>query len=135
MHDSTESDVLILPAGEGRSYAMGSMRAVFKADESETGSRYSISEWWLEPGCTGPGAHSHEANDEIFYVLQGTSRILTGETWHELSAGSFIRIPAGVTHDFRNETTEVAGLLNVFLPGGFERNMPMIVDWFAKNPT
>ncbi len=43
-----------------------------------------------------------------------------------------MRIPAGVTHDFRNRSAERAGLFNVFIPGGFERNMPMIVDWFAK---
>ncbi|PYL97318.1 MAG: hypothetical protein DME27_07880 [Verrucomicrobia bacterium] len=28
---------------------MGRIAAVFKADESESESRYSISEWWLEP--------------------------------------------------------------------------------------
>lgn len=125
--------VLVLPKGEGRAYAMGKMRAVFKADEAETAERYSISEWWLEPGCDGPGAHSHEANDEIFYVLQGTADILAGDAWHRLAAGGFIRIPAGVIHDFRNSTDAVAGLLNVFIPGGFERNMPMIVDWFQRN--
>ena len=28
---------------------MGRISAVFKADDAETESRYSISEWWLEP--------------------------------------------------------------------------------------
>jgi quercetin dioxygenase-like cupin family protein len=133
MSDDLASKVLILPRGEGRAYGMGAMRAVFKADEAETAQRYSISEWWLEPNCDGPGAHSHEANDEIFYVIEGTADIRAGEEWHRLSAGGFIRIPAGVVHDFRNATDSRAGLLNVFIPGGFERNMPMIVDWFARN--
>lgn len=132
MDKSKEKDVMVLPDGGGRSYCLGAMRAVFKADEEETGARYSVSEWWLEPGCEGPGAHSHEANDEIFYVLEGTPSILTGETWRDLSKGAFVRIPAGVVHDFRNNGGATAGLLNVFLPGGFERNMPMIVDWFEK---
>jgi mannose-6-phosphate isomerase-like protein (cupin superfamily) len=125
-------EVLILHRGEGRAYALGAMQAVFKADEAETAERYSVSEWWMEPGCTGVGAHSHEANDEIFYVLAGTPDMLLGDTWHTLSKGAFVRIPAGVTHDFRNPGAERAGLFNVFIPGGFERNMPMIVDWFAK---
>ena len=102
--DKTERDVLHLPPGEGRSYALGRMSAVFKADEGETGSRYSVSEWWLEPGCDGPGAHSHAA------------------------------IPATVIHDFANRSEARVGLFNVFLPGGFERNMPSIVQWFADNP-
>jgi hypothetical protein len=51
---------------EGRKYNMGTMKAVFKADEAETQERYSVSEWWLEPNSDGPGAHLHQANDEIF---------------------------------------------------------------------
>jgi quercetin dioxygenase-like cupin family protein len=133
METLSERDVLVLAAGEGRAYDMGAMRAVFKADEAETAERYSVSEWWLEPGCSGPGAHSHEANDELFYGLKGTAEILTGQTWVEVAAGAFVRIPAGVTHDFRNRTGEPAGLLNVFLPGGFERHMPKIVEWFAEH--
>jgi len=127
-------DVLMLPPRGGRSYKMPAMKAIFKADEGETAQRYSISEWWLEPGCAGVGAHLHEENDEIFYVLTGTAEILTGTTWNSLPAGSFLRIPAGIMHDFRNMTEEPAGLLNIFLPGGFEHNMPAIVDWFASQP-
>ena len=54
------------------------MTAIFKADESE---RYSISEWWLEPNSDGQGAHQHEDNDEVFYVLEGTTSILVGDKW------------------------------------------------------
>ncbi len=127
------SDVIALPAGGGRRYAMGKLTAVFKADESETGSRYSVSEWILEPGQEGVGAHSHEMNDEIFYVLEGTPEVLVAEAWSAHGAGSFIRIPAGVTHDFRNPGATCARLLNVFIPGGFERHMPEIAAWFAKD--
>jgi hypothetical protein len=40
---------VFLPPGEGRSYPMGRIGAVFKADGAETREGYSISEWWLEP--------------------------------------------------------------------------------------
>jgi mannose-6-phosphate isomerase-like protein (cupin superfamily) len=123
-----------LPPGEGRHYALGRMAAVFKADGAETQDRYSVSEWWLEPHTSGPGAHSHEANDEIFYVIEGEAHILVGEEWLGARRGTFLRIPAGVSHDFANRSDARAGLLNVFLPGGFEKNMPAIVDWFAQNP-
>ncbi|MGF7160067.1 quercetin dioxygenase-like cupin family protein [Rhodoligotrophos appendicifer] len=132
MSDRSDDDVLLLGAGQGRVYELGTMRAIFKADEAETGQRYAVSEWWLEPGCEGPGAHSHAANEELFYVLQGTIRFLVGEQWIDAAAGSFLRVPCGVLHDFKNSTGAQAGLLNVFLPGGFERSMPMIVDWFAQ---
>ena len=132
--EKTAADVLFLRPGEGRTYSLGRMQAVFKADHGETGEAYSVSEWWLEPHTSGPGAHSHTDNTELFYVLSGTASILAGEDWLEAPAGSFVRIPANVTHDFENRTDERVGLLNVFLPGGFEQNMPDIVKWFAENP-
>ena len=132
--EKTAADVLFLRPGEGRTYSLGRMQAVFKADHGETGEAYSVSEWWLEPHTSGPGAHSHTDNTELFYVLSGTASILAGEDWQEAPAGSFVRIPANVTHDFENRTDERVGLLNVFLPGGFEQNMPDIVKWFAENP-
>lgn len=124
---------IMLGPGEGRSYALGPMSAVFKADEAETGCAYSISEWWLEPHTPGPGAHSHEAHDDIFYVLEGTVTFLIGETWTPVAKGGFVRAAPGVTHDFRNDTSERAGFLNIYVPGGFERDMPAIVEWFARN--
>ena len=131
---SLPEGVIFRGPGCGRTYQCGSMRAVFKADGEETGSRYSVSEWWLEPHSSGPGPHSHAENDEIFFVLEGTASILAGETWLEAPRGSFLRIGAGVTHDFENRTGAPVGLFNVFIPGGFEENMPSIVRWFAENP-
>jgi hypothetical protein len=48
---------VFLPPGGGRSYPMGRISSRFLADGAETEERYSISEWWLEPHTTGPGAH------------------------------------------------------------------------------
>ncbi len=123
---------IVLGPEEGRHYPLGAMRAVFKADEGETKAAYSISEWWLEPHTSGPGAHSHEANDDMFYVIEGTARFLIGEEWIDAPKGSFVRAPAGTMHDFANATDQRVGLLNIYIPGGFERDMPAIVDWFAK---
>ncbi len=131
--NETPAELLYLRPGEGRVYALGKMTAIFKADEKETHQRYSISEWWLDPHSTGPGAYLHEANDEIFYVIEGTPSILVGEEWLEAPKGSFLRIPAGTIHDFENRSGDGAGLLNFFIPGGFEHNMPSIVDWFTNN--
>lgn len=124
---------IILKPKEGRTYHCGSMTAVFKADETETDCKYSISEWWLEPNSDGPGAHQHIENDEIFYGIEGTTSILVGEEWVEIEKGSFLRIPAKTIHDFANRTNEKCGVLNFFIPGGFERNMPPIVKWFEEN--
>jgi mannose-6-phosphate isomerase-like protein (cupin superfamily) len=125
---------IVLPKGGGRAYACGPLlTAIFKADEDETDARYSVSEWRMEPGFEGVGDHSHEANDEVFWVLEGRPELLVGDEWRAVEPGAFLRIPAGVTHNFRNRSDARASLLNVFIPGGFERDMPAIVDWFARN--
>jgi mannose-6-phosphate isomerase-like protein (cupin superfamily) len=129
---TTAKEVIFLAPGAGRSYDAGPMHAVFKADGEETADRYCVSEWWLQAGDSGPGPHSHEENVELFYVVEGTMSFLAGDRWVDAPAGSFLRIPAGVTHDFANRSTERAGVLNVFLPGGFEARMPEIVDYFAE---
>jgi hypothetical protein len=35
--------------------------------------------------------------------------------------------------DFENRTRQRAGVLNVFSPGGFEAEMPGIVEWFKAH--
>ena len=128
----TEHSIVLEP-GQGRKYSCGKMTAVFKADEEETNERYSVSEWWQDPHSDGPGAHQHEANDEVFYVLEGTVSFLVGDKWIDAGKGTFLRIPAKTQHDFANRTDRRTGILNFFIPGGFERNMPAIVKWFEEN--
>jgi mannose-6-phosphate isomerase-like protein (cupin superfamily) len=122
-------ETIVLPPGGGRAYELGAMRGVFKADGAETGDRYCASEWSVEPGRSGPGAHRHEENDEIFLVTEGTMWFLAGDGWTEAPAGTFLRIPAGVTHDFENRGAERATAFNVFIPGGFE---PSFAHWARR---
>lgn len=114
------SDPIVLPPGAGRAYELGPLRGVFKADGPETDDRYCVSEWSVEPGKAGPGPHHHEANEELFLVTEGTLSFLVGEQWIDAPRGTFLRVPAGVTHDFANRTAEPATAFNVFVPGGFE---------------
>ena len=124
---------IYLPPGEGRSYPMGRINAVFKADMDETQAAYSVSEWWLEPHTQGPGAHSHE-EDDVFYVIEGTMSFLIGDRWIDAPKGSFVLAPGGVLHDFENRSFSRAGVLNFSIPGSFEESMPAISKWFAENP-
>jgi len=124
---------VVLGPGQGRAYPMGPLSAVFKADGEETGQRYSISEWWLDPHTKGPGTHSHP-EDDVFYVLAGTMTVLVDTEWIEAEVGSFVLVPGNVPHDFENRTGEPAGMLNVSAPGDFEPRMPGIAQWFLDRP-
>jgi mannose-6-phosphate isomerase-like protein (cupin superfamily) len=124
--------VIVLPPGAGRHYACGPMQSVFLADGEETGGRYAVSIWWVNPHQSGPGPHVHAANEELFYVIEGTVTFRVGSRYVDGPSGTFVRVPAGVTHDFENRTSERAGVFNVFIPGDFETKMPAIVDWYRE---
>ncbi len=87
--DLLPAGVILLAPGEGRHYSCGPMQSVFLADGEETGGRYSVSIWWVDPGKPGPGAHSHEANEELFYVIEGTMTFLVGDQQVDAAAGTF----------------------------------------------
>ena len=131
--NSAERIGIFLPPGMGRAYPMGRISAVFKADGNETDKRYSISEWWLEPHTQGPGEHCH-AEDDIFYVVEGTMSILVDGRWIDAAKGSFVLAPGGTLHDFENRSSGRAGVLNFSIPGDFEKDMPAIAKWFAEHP-
>jgi mannose-6-phosphate isomerase-like protein (cupin superfamily) len=124
---------LVLAPGQGRSYPMVRMRAVFIADTAETDSRYSVSEWWLEPNTKGPGTHAHP-QDHVFYVIEGTVSIAIDGEWLHAVRGSYALIPGGTPHDFENHGTVRCGFISFNVPGGFELEMPGIVQWFEANP-
>jgi quercetin dioxygenase-like cupin family protein len=128
----TRAAIIVAP-GQGRAYPMGRMRAVFKADCEETETRYSVSEWWLEPNTRGPGVNSHP-EDHVFYVIEGELSVLIDGAWAQAERGSYILIPGEVPHDFENRGTSRVGFISLNVPGGFEADMTGIVEWFAENP-
>ena len=131
--DLTQRKPLVLAPGGGRSYPMGRISAIFKADGDETAGRYSISEWWLEAHTKGPGPHAHD-EDDVFFVIEGTMSFFVDGEWIEAPKGSFVLVPGGATHDFENRSPARAGVLNFSVPGEFEQEMPGIAQWFAENP-
>ncbi len=54
---------------------------------------------------------------------------------HVAAPGTFVRVPPGVEHEFANDGDVPARFLNIYVPGGFEDDMPSIVEWFAQHPS
>lgn len=123
----------VLEPGAGRTYRMGRMTAVFKADGDETKGASSISEWWLEANTQGPPAHAHP-EDHVYYVIEGTLAVCFDGEWCPAGRGSYVLIPGGTGHTFENRGSERVGLISFNTPGGFERDLPSIVEWFEENP-
>jgi mannose-6-phosphate isomerase-like protein (cupin superfamily) len=121
---------IIVPPEQGRVYAMGRMRAIFKADSDESAGRYSVSEWWLEPRTRGPGVHAHP-EDHVFYVIAGTLSLRIKDDWSQVTKGTYVVIPGGTPHDFENQGSVPSGFISFNSPGGFEARMTSIAPALA----
>jgi len=85
------------------------------------GGQFVIAEW-RDPGGV-PGAkhliaptHVHHADDEAWYVLEGTLMFQIGEEEIEARAGSAVMAPHGMAHTFWNASADPARYVIVMTP-------------------
>ncbi len=57
----------------------------------------------LEPGCS-IGEHTHENEEEIFYIIKGTATYFDNGEWKELRDGDSAICLGGQTHSISNRT-------------------------------
>ena len=115
--------VSVVVPGRGESVAVVGDLYTFLAAGEETGGRFAAVEALVLPGG-GPPPHVHSREDESFYVLEGEITFYTGfpEAVKTVGTkGSFVNIPPGVAHCFRNESAAEARMLIVVSPAGFEK--------------
>jgi len=93
--------------------------ATFKATSEDTGGAYTITEDTFPPQV-GPPPHIHHTQEETFYVLEGEMEFVTDGVTTRTAGGSLVRIPRGVLRDYRNVGSELARVLVLYAPGGFE---------------
>jgi len=91
----------------------------FLAVSEETGGRYSMFEATVLPGG-GPPPHVHRREDETFFVLEGEITFQVGDERRVAKPGTFVHMPIGNLHAFKNETDEPAKMLISFAPAGLE---------------
>jgi mannose-6-phosphate isomerase-like protein (cupin superfamily) len=110
-----DDGVIVLP-GEGKSLLSPSgLPQHLKAGESDTGGAYSLWESVIPPG-DGPWPHIHHNHEEAFYLLEGELEMRLGEGTMTATAGTFVLVPRGTLHTFRNLTTTPARMLTIMSP-------------------
>jgi mannose-6-phosphate isomerase-like protein (cupin superfamily) len=65
----------------------------------------------------------HADEDDAFYILEGEMTFgLAGE---DVAAppGTFVLVPPGVAHGFRNDGAVPVRMLNIHAPAGFDRRI------------
>ena len=119
---------IAVPPGQGASVqgpAGGLL--TFKARGEDTGGRLTAFENVIAP-LDGPPLHSHESEDESWYVIEGTLRFQLGDEIQEAPQGTFVFVPKGTPHAFQNIGDSPARILVLFTPSGMER----FFDEFAR---
>jgi len=90
-----------------------------KATSEQTGGAYGLVEQLMPPGSGSPW-HLHHAEDESFYVLEGTMTFLVGDERITAGPGTYVFGPRGIPHGFRVEGDSPARMLLMATPAGFE---------------
>ncbi|MFN3167574.1 MAG: quercetin 2,3-dioxygenase [Phycisphaeraceae bacterium] len=106
------------PEDGDRIYAGGDLYR-FLAVKSETGGSYGLWEAVVPPGG-GPMPHLHRNEEEGFYVVSGEVTVYAGDNEIRATAGSFVHMPRGSKHWFKNQSTRPAKMLVLVAPGGME---------------
>jgi mannose-6-phosphate isomerase-like protein (cupin superfamily) len=116
-------DPVLLTAGEGETVTDESGRFVqIKADHDAlalTDNRYAAGE-------SGPEPHVHREHSDCFFVMGGALSFELGPDRERVgaAAGTFVMVPPGVVHTFRNEGPDDADFLNLHAPSkGFAHHL------------
>ncbi len=120
METTDRRGVTHVPSGEGRAVWVAGDTYTFKAVSEDTGGAYMLFEASIPPQA-GPPPHIHHWEDEAYYVLDGKLEVLDNDRTITVSAGSFVHIPKGTLHCFKNTGEMPTRMLIFFTPPGFEK--------------
>jgi quercetin dioxygenase-like cupin family protein len=87
------------------------------ADSSATGGALSTVHVTLEKGADGARPHRHDRSAEMFYVLNGVVKVLSGAEIVNAEEGDVVVVPPGLPHAFSAERSSGAEILIVIAPG------------------
>jgi quercetin dioxygenase-like cupin family protein len=74
----------------------------------------------IVPAGGGPPAHIHTREEEAFYVLAGEVEFRVDGSTIVAPAGTFLNVPRGAKHRFRNVSDAEAEMIFWFAPAGIE---------------
>jgi mannose-6-phosphate isomerase-like protein (cupin superfamily) len=114
-----EQRAIVVPPGEGR--RVGNVE--FLARTADT-PRFTFGIIEIAPGRVLE-AHVHGDEDDAFYILEGEMTFFFGGDDEEAVAppGTFVLVPPGVRHCFRNTVPGPVRMLNIHAPAGFDRRI------------
>jgi len=108
--------VVIAP---GRGHRIGNVE--FLARTSDT-PRFTFGIIEIDPGRVLE-EHTHADEDDAFFIIEGELTFTFGERDVPAPAGTFVLVPPGVEHGFRNDGATDVRMFNIHAPAGFDRRI------------
>ncbi len=108
------------PTFEGRTFDLGDHSARCIVGAAEADNAFSAFEVTAEPGGGTP-PHSHQFEDETFYVIEGSLAVMQDGNVEILTAGQCAFAGRGKVHAWKSVGETTARAILIVSPGGFER--------------
>jgi quercetin dioxygenase-like cupin family protein len=124
---------VLLRPGEGEEIVIGPARMRLKTPANSRD--LFIAEHTFPPGFAGPGSHQHPGMAHAFYVLEGLVRFSVNNEETIGEPGTFVYVPANLTHSFGSGGDSPARCLEINVPGGFDRYYADLAKAFAPGTT
>jgi mannose-6-phosphate isomerase-like protein (cupin superfamily) len=125
---------IIVAPGEGQVVRVPGHPYTYKAKSADTGGAYALIEVTITGD--GPPQHIHGAEEEAFYVIEGSVNIQVGDDVVLATPGAFVLIPRGTVHTFWNASATPARLLVIVSPPGLEQYLAEVIgDAQIDTPT
>jgi quercetin dioxygenase-like cupin family protein len=114
----TMSPVLVARDGGQHFHFLNTLQTA-KLTTEQTNGALTVVEF-IGPRNFGPPLHLHDAEDEMFYILDGELWLSCGDAEAVHGEGAVVWLPRGLPHTFQVRS-ETARVLTVSTPAGFER--------------
>lgn len=118
------------PAATRETIKVGQLGIRYLVDGAATGG-LGVFELTVPPGSNVPPPHSHTANEECVYVLEGVLRYAVDGVGRDLGPGDWMSTPRGSVHQFSNPHDRPARALIVLTPdigAQYFRDVAVVVD-------
>ena len=109
---------VVVRPGEG--HRVGNVE--FLARSADT-PRFNLAVIEIQAHRGGPPIHAHAAEDDSFYILEGELTFTVEDETVVAGPGTFVLVPPGVRHGFRNDGDTPVQMLNIHAPAGFDRRI------------
>ena len=108
---------VVVPPGQG--HRIGNVEFLARTSESP---RFNFAIIEITAGRVLE-EHVHAGEDDAFYILEGELTFTFGAEEAPAPPGTFVLVPPGVAHGFRNDGTTPVRMLNIHAPAGFDRRI------------